>query len=351
MESQSLVNGNGREKVQGLWFRPRLKEPVDGDKYMIYMIPGNPCLMTFYGPFLSTLFSLLDSEASSRKFSAHVGGYTLPGFESTTGSRMGGVELPASLRSQVRHTEELIKLGHNNIVRQNTSSHDDRPPKVILIAHSVGAYIALEILRRRVQGQNDMLKIDIVGGVFVCPTIVDIAQSPQGAKMNRLVSIPHFPAIAGALAKLVTFLLPISALQWLITFLARVPPHIAQANAEWLKSPYGVQQAFSMAKDNMHEIKEDTWDQAIWGSPNASSSASVPLKFYFAGNDEWVPSPSRDALIRSRGRLAGGSIPEDRWKPEMFIDENKVPHAFIINHSEFVAEKVKSMIEDIIDKD
>ena len=88
----------------------------------------------------------------------------------------------------------------------------------------------------------------------------------------------------GTFARLLTFLLPLWALHWVIVFFGRMPPHVAQASAEFLKSPWGVHQALFMAKDEMHEIKEDTWDEAIWGSPDASSSASVPLKFYFAEN-------------------------------------------------------------------
>lgn len=304
--------------------------------------------MTYYKPFLSTLFSLLNDGASFRTLSAHVGGYTLPGFESKPVHQISGVALPASLRSQIRNTEELIKVGLDKHIHQNAANKSTRPPKIILIAHSVGAYIALEILRRRAQGQNDLSKVDIIGGVFICPTVVDIAQSTHGAIISQLVRIPSFPAIVGAFARLLTFLLPLWALHWLIAFFGRMPPHIAQASAEFLKSPWGVHQALFMAKDEMHEIKEDTWDEAIWGSPDASSSASVPLKFYFAENDVWVSSCARDALITSRGRSTSNAAPLDSWKPEMVIDDNKVSHAFIIDHSESVAEKVKSLIEDII---
>ena len=88
----------------------------------------------------------------------------------------------------------------------------------------------------------------------------------------------------GAFARFVTFCLPLWALHWLIAFFGRVPRHIAQANAEFLKSPWGVQQALLMQKDGIHEIKEDTWDEAIWGSPDGSYPTPVSLKFYFAHN-------------------------------------------------------------------
>ena len=86
---------------------------------------------------------------------------------------------------------------------------------------------------------------------------------------------------------------------------------------------------------------------------------------YSCVQDVWVSSRARDALITSRGRSTSNAAPLDSWKPEMVIDDNKISHAFIIgniepsplpsqscllvtDHSESVAEKAKSLIEDII---
>jgi hypothetical protein len=97
-----------------------------------------------------------------------------------------------------------------------------------------------------------------------------------------LAKIPGFPAIVGMLAKFMTFLLPFSAIYWFASVLGRMPPHIAQATAEFLKGPTAVQQALHMTRDGCREIKEDTWTEAVWGSPDASTSQNIPLKFYFA---------------------------------------------------------------------
>jgi hypothetical protein len=79
-----------------------------------------------------------------------------------------------------------------------------------------------------------------------------------------------------------TFLLPIPAIYWIVASLARMPPHIAQATAEFLKGPYAMQQALHLTRDGCREIKEDTWTEAVWGSPSVSGSDAPPLKFYFA---------------------------------------------------------------------
>lgn len=68
--------------------------------------------------------------------------------------------------------------------------------KVILIGHSVGAYIAMEILRRHREGIKQKgasadtggagigATMDIVGGILLFPTVVDIAQSSSGRKLT-----------------------------------------------------------------------------------------------------------------------------------------------------------------------
>ena len=184
MKPQPLIEETVAKTPEGIWFESQMKAERDNNECLIYTIPGNPCLMTYYEPFLSTPFTLLDSGASSRNFATRVGGYTLPGFESLPSSKTNGITLPASLRSQIKNTEELTKVSLGNRVDQSGDNKNAQAPKVILIAHSIGAYIALEMLRRRAQGKNDLSNAGIVGAVLICPTVVDIAKSTQGAIMN-----------------------------------------------------------------------------------------------------------------------------------------------------------------------
>jgi pimeloyl-ACP methyl ester carboxylesterase len=145
--------------------------------------------MAYYQLFVSTLFNSLNKKLASRKLSAHVGGYTLPGFQLKPG-HLNGAPLPASLKSQVRHTEELIKIALDEHIHKGNEGDDTtKRPKVIFIAHSIGAYIALEILRRRADGHNDLSGVDIVGGVFVCPTVTHIAQSRNGGRVNVCLQV------------------------------------------------------------------------------------------------------------------------------------------------------------------
>lgn len=95
--------------------------------------------------------------------------------------------------------------GHNNNENDSSSkvpgSRDDDDddstvqvkPKVILIGHSVGSYIAMEVLRRhrekeklkeQSKTESGSVSFDIIGGIMLFPTVVDIAKSASGRKLT-----------------------------------------------------------------------------------------------------------------------------------------------------------------------
>lgn len=69
-------------------------------------------------------------------------------------------------------------------------------PKVILMGHSMGSYISMEILRRRREREvaaakaeagsknEEDIEMDIIGALMLFPTVVDIAKSPSGKRMT-----------------------------------------------------------------------------------------------------------------------------------------------------------------------
>src|SRR5205814_5595606 len=59
------------------------------------------------------------------------------------------------------------------------------PEKVILVGHSVGAYVMLEVIRRwklSTQGFSPETStiLEIIGGILLFPTVTNIAKSPSG---------------------------------------------------------------------------------------------------------------------------------------------------------------------------
>lgn len=161
---------------QDVWYEPASTD-IANDQYMVYMIPGNPCIMTYYQPFLSTLSQLLDEALVPRKLSAHVGGYTLPGFRLKRGP-LDDMKLPTSLISQVRNVEAQIRVA----IREKVEC-DERSGrlKVILVAHSIGTYITHEILRRQAVLEGGFLDLDVIGAIMICGPVTGLADTKNDA--------------------------------------------------------------------------------------------------------------------------------------------------------------------------
>lgn len=77
------------------------------------------------------------------------------------------------------------------------------------MGHSVGTYIAMEVIRRhRERSTSDHSNtggFDIIGGVMLFPTVMDIASSPSGKKLTvRLPPVSqgdNFPLNNGLMLK------------------------------------------------------------------------------------------------------------------------------------------------------
>ena len=151
--------------------------------YIIYFVTGNPGLVEYYRTFLTHLYGLLSQNtASNRDVEFQVYGRSLSGFE------MNSAEIktikwrkdpPYGLQDQIRHSEdELAELV------EEAKDQGAKDVRVILLGHSVGAYISLEIIRRlRAHGMvGDDFETRVVGAIGLFPTVVDIARSESGMK-------------------------------------------------------------------------------------------------------------------------------------------------------------------------
>jgi pimeloyl-ACP methyl ester carboxylesterase len=157
--------------------------------YLIYFITGNPGLIEYYRTFLTHLYGVLSQNtASDRSIEFQVYGRSLSGFE------MSSAEIktykyrkspPYGLQDQIRHAEDdLVE------VIEDLKDNGTKDVRVILVGHSVGAYMSLEIVRRLrahgLAGEDFDTRISGVVGLF--PTIVDIARSETGMK----AAVSHF---------------------------------------------------------------------------------------------------------------------------------------------------------------
>ncbi|KAL2797031.1 hypothetical protein BJX66DRAFT_118369 [Aspergillus keveii] len=335
----------------------------------IYFITGNPGLISYYHAYLSSLGQKLsalpgDGSLSSEnekggKSVVHILGHSLAGFELQSSPKTKKDEDGDhyfSLEEQICFVQRRLRDHMAALRKTSTSSTTKSRPKVILIGHSVGTYMAMEILRRHREspseesGQQDF---DIVGGILLFPTVKDIAASPSGKKLTFLLRlIPQLALVVSIFARILVTLLPASILSAVVNLVMRGPPlEAAHATCEFLRSKRGVRQALHMAADEMRTITSDKWSDDVWGvsSPSATKTASnlappAQLFFYFGRDDHWVAERTREEIVTSRG---GGNEEEGKG-PRMVVCEEAVPHAFCLRHSELMAGKTADMIWDIL---
>lgn len=154
--------------------------------YLVYHITGNPGLIEYYRTFLTHLYGSLKTrlsisllESSSRP-DFQIYGRSLNGFEvdgasssSVSSKHVNAVKAPPySLEQQIVQSQRALE----EVVEELTND-GAKDVRVILMGHSVGSYILLEIIRR-VRAKQEGVRI--VGGICLFPTVMDIAKSESG---------------------------------------------------------------------------------------------------------------------------------------------------------------------------
>ena len=155
-------------------------DSIDGKSqgYLIYFMPGNPGLIHYYNPFLSKLHKLLSFSSAASSSTFHICGHSHRGFEiGQNGKKSDPPKQPLGLEQQIKVQEEML-YDH---IKSHRSRYGDNP-KVILMGHSVGCYMLLDLIQRHrdkieQEGEEDF---DLIGGILLFPTITHIAKSPLG---------------------------------------------------------------------------------------------------------------------------------------------------------------------------
>lgn len=190
MSTVNLLEEVTGEKRNQLYFSPPSKLAGDGkpQDFLIFMITGNPGLISYYHPFLSTLYSrLLSSSKVPRNSRFYIYGHSMKGFDASKSEYENVSTFPVGLAGQIEDIENLLF----EQLRQHRKV-ESVPPKVILMGHSVGAYILLELIRqhrKRIDGGEE--DFDLIGGILLFPTITHIAKSPQGMMYDVSTHLRH----------------------------------------------------------------------------------------------------------------------------------------------------------------
>lgn len=201
----------------------------------VFFVSGNPGLIGYYHPFLSLLAQNLvdgsqpqtqtETSSTTKKTSFQIYGCSLGGFDIPSDAEQkngkDGKDGAHGVKEHLYDLEDQIRFVHRKLVdlmnmnsnytadasgepKSESGSSTPAPKrKVILIGHSVGAYIAMEVLRRHREGIPEIETLsskpehgknlvdsissssfDIIGGVMLFPTVKDIAHSPSGQKLT-----------------------------------------------------------------------------------------------------------------------------------------------------------------------
>lgn len=172
---------------------PNTSSPAN-KKYHITFITGNPGLIEYYRQFLTHLHALLNISSNNAK--SHTGAHDF----TVSGSSLVGFEVSKSLEGHSKawkplglqheppfNLVEVIDAAEKNVLSSvlETGGGDG----VILVGHSVGAYITLEIIQRHRARLEKLRRLGsgeprIVGGICLFPTIEDIGESPRGKALT-----------------------------------------------------------------------------------------------------------------------------------------------------------------------
>jgi len=263
----------------------------------IIIIPGNPGLGGFYIPFAHELYNYFNEEICILVISQ--AGHSPP------------VDYCFSLQEQIEH-----KLAAIEQLLPNNPNH-----RLILIGHSIGAYMVLKMLER--------LENRLDRAFLLFPTIERMRESSAGQRFVRFY--PIYIYLLPFLCLLVQFLFPFESIKRKLInwFFASSPDEDRSILVDTvlydLLNPRTVRNLLQMAREEMFVVdKRD--DQLI-------KSFLSKLTFYYGTNDHWVPNDIAKQMINLYPQ---GDITECT---------NKYLHAFVLKHSKELARFVFHRID------
>lgn len=211
-----------------------ISENQSASYHLIFMITGNPGLISYYTTFLSTLHILLSAKKSNPDV-FQIYGQSLAGFEQND-CPDPTTSVPYSLEAQIEILlQVLIEKSIPSGPRQGR--HYD---SVILIGHSVGTYIIMEMLTR-LRRTGSTLKVK--AGILLFPTITHLAKSPSGVMVGSFFRIPAFPRALSFVGKALLWPIPRPMLKFLASKVLGMPEDSAETTARFLTSAIGIWQA------------------------------------------------------------------------------------------------------------
>ncbi|MCO5596117.1 hypothetical protein L7F22_050177 [Adiantum nelumboides] len=280
----------------------------------LVFIVGNPGLADYYTRYLTELQNLVHSDGRS----------TLEIFcISQLGHDPHALQPPqkiVTLDEQIQNKANILKA-----ITQRWNGNQNRP-KLIIAGHSIGAYMALEIVRRKLS------PVPILSVHLLFPALHQIGHSPNARRLSWLLKAddrpllsPYAPSVLMLLSFFVSIILrivqflPLPIVHFLVLCGAPSQPMEAiKITSDFILDSKCAQQAISMGREEMKLVKKvQALNEAEDGNHSKSqngqrngSALPVKLRAYWAAGDldGWAPESTRLIVEETLG-MQGYELP------------------------------------------
>lgn len=248
-------------------------------KKVVLLIPGNPGCITFYENFILSLKSQLGIPVIGISHAHHQR-------EALTGSPSSRLFLTDvyDLQQQIQHKIDFV------------NDYFDEDTEILLIGHSIGAYICLKIMQHFRNSNN--VNRNFVHSFLLMPTVERMRVSPQGQQM--ILFLKHLRYLVMFLHVIFTSILPDIVIRRIFV---RNDPDCIQRGAKSLCATRCFNNVFYMAANELKVV--DQLDKDL--IQESLSSAT----FYYTPGDHWAPEsygeqlkarfPKADVIIGTEG--------------------------------------------------
>lgn len=294
--------------------RTDIESPPSGS---LVFIVGNPGLADYYTRYLTELQNLVHSDGRSN-------------LEIFCLSQLGhdphALQPPqkiVSLDEQIQNKADILKAITERWNGRKATILANRP-KLILAGHSIGAYIALEIVRRKLN------PVPVSSVHLLFPALHQIGHSPNARRLSWLLKAddrpllsPYAPSVLMLLSYLISIVLrivqflPLPIVHFLVLCGAPSQPMEAiKITSDFILDSKCAQQAISMGREEMKLVKKvqalnEAEDEHHQSNGQSNGSAlPVKLRAYWAAGDldGWAPESTRLAVEETLG-LQGYELP------------------------------------------
>ncbi|KAG7466031.1 hypothetical protein MATL_G00160510 [Megalops atlanticus] len=276
-------------------------------RVLFLVIPGNPGVVGFYKTFMQAIHEAFDGRFPVWAVS-HAGHCAPPDRMGMTADAFMDVEDVFGLNGQVEHKLAFLR------------EHVPRDTRLVLIGHSIGCYIILELMKRQPE-------LQVVKSVLLFPTIERMAESPQGKVMTpvlcRLRYAAYLPIL---LLSLLPRCLKAALVRLALRGLRSLDPSIIPATVSLINVDCAANAMYMGSQEMVQVLDRD----------NSTIHQNLDkLIFYYGACDHWCPVQYYHDIKKD---FPDGNIQ---------LCKRGIRHAFVLD----AGEKMASMIIDWVHSD